>query len=515
MSELLPGQAALRIEQLAGTPSRKTLSTLDHLLVVLPHAPAAEAWQRVPDAARLRRQLGRLGKPAADIMLRSHFGGTLDVGVTVACLPSRGRQQDSAFGRLKWAAGVLAEVLGTKPRTLGLLVAGLPAGHAADMAQALVLAAGAASFQLPDYRRKKPRGRQLRTLQVLGLDQPLDLQRAQVEIETSNLVRWLTALPPNKLTAGSYRELVTRLSEHHDWSMRFLDAAALRQLGAGAFLAVAQGNADPGAGIIHLSHRPDGTRRPDVALVGKGILFDTGGTNLKPFRAMLDMHQDMSGSAVALATLLAITRLGLPLAVDCWLAITENRIGPQSYKPRDVVQAADGTTIEVIHTDAEGRMALADTLALAAREKPGLILDYATLTGQCIGALTERYSGVFTNRPALDPVLVAAGRSCGERVWPFPMDEDFDEDLKSEVADVLQCSTENDGDHILAARFLQRFVPATQPWIHVDLSSASRKKGLAQVPGGPTGFGVRLSLSLLMDHYEQLAPRSTARRRAG
>lgn len=515
MSELLPGQAALRIEQSAGTPSRKALATLDHLLVVLPGKPDARAWQGVPDAARLRRQMDRLGKPGTERTLRSHFGGTLDVGVTVVGLPHKGQQMDSAFGRLKWAAGALGEALGARPRTLGVMVAGLPGEPAAGIMQAIVLAAGAAGFQLPDYRRRKPASRQLRTLHLFGLDQPLDLRRVQVEIESSNLVRWLTALPPNKLTAASYRELVTQLSEHHDWSMRFLDAAALRQLGAGAFLAVAQGNADPGAGIIHLAHRPDGTRRPDVALVGKGILFDTGGTNLKPFRAMLDMHQDMAGSAVALATLLAITRLGLPLAVDCWLAITENRIGPQSYKPRDVVQAADGTTIEVIHTDAEGRMALADTLALAAREKPGLILDYATLTGQCVGALTERYSGAFSNHPALDPLLVEAGRSSGERVWPFPMDEDFDEDLKSEVADVLQCATENHGDHILAARFLQRFVPATQPWVHIDLSSASRKKGLGQVPGGPTGFGVRLTLSLLVDHREALDAQLAARRRAG
>jgi leucyl aminopeptidase len=222
------------------------------------------------------------------------------------------------------------------------------------------------------------------------------------------------------------------------------------------------------------------------------------------------MHHDMCGSAVALATLLAMTRLGLPQGVDCWLAITENRIGPRAYKPRDVVRAADGTVIEVIHTDAEGRMALADTLALAAREKPRLIIDYATLTGQCINALTERYSGVFTNRPGLNEVLVAAGRACGERVWPFPMDEDFDEDLKSDVADVLQCSVDNEGDHILAARFLQRFLPESQPWVHVDLSAATRKKGLAHVPAGPTGFGLRLTLNLLVEQAAALAPRLAA-----
>ena len=517
MSELLPEEPALRIEQHAGAPSRKALAALDHLLVVLPYAAAATAWQQVPEGARLRRQLEQLGKPAARGMLRSRLGSAPDVGVTVACLPDSRHHEDSSYARLKWAAGVMAEVLGPKPRTLGILVAGLPDGHAPGVAQALLLAAGAAAFSLPDYRRRRPGARRLRLVQLFGPDMALDLQRTLVEIEAANLVRWLTALPPNKLTAGGYRALLAQLSEHHDWSMRFLDGAALRQLGAGAFLAVAQGSGEQGkdAGIVHLAHRPATGGRPDVALVGKGILFDTGGTNLKPFRAMLDMHHDMCGSAVALATLLAVTRLRLPLAVDCWLAITENRIGPQAYKSRDVVQAADGTSIEVIHTDAEGRMALADTLALAAREKPGLILDYATLTGQCINALTERYSGVFTNRPALNDLLVATGRDCGERVWPFPMDEDFDEELKSEVADVLQCSPENEGDHILAARFLQRFVPATQPWIHLDLSSATRKKGLGQVPAGPTGFGVRFTLNLLVDRQDALAAQLAARRRAG
>lgn len=158
-------------------------------------------------------------------------------------------------------------------------------------------------------------------------------------------------------------------------------------------------------------------------------------------------------------------------------------------------------------------MVLADTLALASREKPRLIIDYATLTGQCINALTDRYSGVFTNRPALNELLVAAGRASGERVWPFPMDEDFDEELRSQVADVLQCSPENEGDHILAARFLQRFVPAAQPWVHVDLSAATRKKPLGQVPAGPTGFGVRLTLNLLLDGQASLAPHLAPQRR--
>jgi leucyl aminopeptidase len=212
---------------------------------------------------------------------------------------------------------------------------------------------------------------------------------------------------------------------------------------------------------------------------------------------MLDMHIDMEGSAVAVGSLYALHALRSRSAVDCWLAITENRIGPLAYKPQDVVRAHNGTTIQVIHTDAEGRMVLADALSLAARNKPRAMIDYATLTGACVYALTERYSGAFTNRPEARELIEAAGVSSGERVWCFPMDKDFDTDLESAVADVLQCSADSKGDHILAARFLNRFVPSTIPWLHLDLAAGSRHGGLAHIPTEITGFGVRYTLDLL------------------
>jgi leucyl aminopeptidase len=233
--------------------------------------------------------------------------------------------------------------------------------------------------------------------------------------------------------------------------------------------------------------------------VGKGICFDTGGVNLKTHRSMYLMHGDMQGSAVAVGAMLALARRRVPVEVDCWLAITENQIGPRAYRPQEVVRAANGVTIQVVHSDAEGRMVLADTLALAARERPALLLDFATLTGACVNALTERYSGAFTNRPELHDDLQRIGRTSGERVWCFPMDEDFDSDLESPIADVLQCGLEGKGDHILAARFLNRFVPEALPWVHLDLAASDRKGGLAHVPTEFTGFGVRYASRLLTD----------------
>ncbi len=214
---------------------------------------------------------------------------------------------------------------------------------------------------------------------------------------------------------------------------------------------------------------------------------------------MLDMHGDMQGSAVALGSLLAITELGLDIATDCWLAITENRTGPDAYKSQDIVTAANGKTIQTIHTDAEGRMALADTLVLASRDKPGVIIDYATLTGSCVNAITTKYCGVFTNRAEWHPRLKRTGKSCGERVWPFPIGKEFLEDLKSDVADIQQCSAKAPGDHILAGSFLAEFIENDTPWVHMDLSASDNEGGLGHVPTKVTGFGVRYTLSLVLD----------------
>jgi leucyl aminopeptidase len=318
----------------------------------------------------------------------------------------------------------------------------------------------------------------------------------------TNLARWLTSLPPNILDSRGYHRAIAELARNHGLGFKWLDEDALQRLGANAFLAVSAANEQRVAGIAHLKYRPArrkaATSPPDIALVGKGILFDTGGVNLKPHRSMLDMHTDMGGSAVALATLIALAELRAPLAADAWLAITENNIGPKAYRPQEVVRAVNGVTIQIIHTDAEGRMVLADTLALAARTKPKLMIDFATLTGAAVYALTERMSGVFTNRPALVERLVAAGRASGERVWNFPFDADYDSDLESKVADIVQCAVEGKGDHILAARFLNRFVPEEIPWVHVDLSSSTRTGGLGHINTEVTGFGVRYALELIL-----------------
>jgi len=231
--------------------------------------------------------------------------------------------------------------------------------------------------------------------------------------------------------------------------------------------------------------------------VGKGICFDTGGHNLKPSRYMHNMHEDMNGSAVSLGILLAATQQKLPVNIDCWLAIAQNHISPKAYKQNDIVKALNGTHIEIVHTDAEGRMVLSDTLTLASRAKPNLMIDFATLTGSMATALGARYSGVFATSDELAQRAVQTGKETGERLCAFPQDEDYEAELDSKVADIKQCTLTGDADHILATRFLKRFVENDTLWLHVDLSSSRCEGGLGIVAHEVNGFGVAWGLRML------------------
>jgi len=316
----------------------------------------------------------------------------------------------------------------------------------------------------------------------------------KAKAEGNLLARRLTVLPSNELTPLLYRKHVQKLAISEGWKHAEFDLKALRKMGAGAFIAVAQGSDPEDAAIVHLQRRVRNASKT-IALVGKGICFDTGGHNLKPARHMHGMSEDMNGSAVALGLLLAASRADLPVNIDCWLAIAQNLISPHAYKQNDVITSLNGTTIEIIHTDAEGRMVLADTLTLAAREKPDVMIDFATLTGSMHTALGSRYSGVFSNRDDLLEKALAAGKSSGERIWAFPSDADYDVELESRAADIKQCTLEGEADHILATRFLSRFVDDV-PWLHMDLSASNNKGGLGAIGSDVTGFGVSWGIDM-------------------
>lgn len=330
-----------------------------------------------------------------------------------------------------------------------------------------------------------------------------EMHRSLAIADATSLVRTLADLPGNELNPRKYRERIQSFAKEKKLAFNFLDCAALKKIGAGAFLAVAQGESPQekarSSGIARLSYKGPKAKKK-IVLVGKGLCFDTGGYNIKTGPHMFGMEKDMTGSAIALALIGLIADLKLPLEVEAILAITENLISPEAFRPNDVVQALDGTTIEVVDTDAEGRMVLADALALARKEKAALTLDFATLTGASIRAIDTMRSTVFSNQKSLLNVAVEAGDRSGERVWPFPIGDDYFEALKSDIADIRQLAAHNNADHIYAATFLSHFIGAETPWIHLDLAAANNKGGLGLVTTETTGFGVRWALEIIESH---------------
>lgn len=385
-------------------------------------------------------------------------------------------------------------LLDEQPDSLAICVLGNQATREAHACAAYYVATVNAA-ELPS-RKTDNKFKPLNNISIHGYAASHNYDDVNARVAGNALCRQLTITPPNDLTPAIYRNKVADLAKEYGWQHREFDMATLKTMGAGAFYAVGQGSEPQDAAIVHLSYEPKEASK-HIALVGKGICFDTGGHNLKPAKYMQGMHEDMNGSAVALGILLAATQQKLPVKLDCWLAIAQNHIGPKAYKQNDVVTALNGTTIEIVHTDAEGRMVLADTLTLASREKPDVILDFATLTGSMLAALGDRMSGIISNRTVLADQAVIAGTAAGERIVAFPYDDDYESDLDSDIADIKQCTLDGDADHIHAARFLGKFIENDVAWIHTDLSAANREDGLGAVQSDASGFGVGFGLEML------------------
>ena len=486
----------IKLNQHLKAPLKNQIDAARVVLMLLPEKPGKAVWTQLAygDLLKNRYLQRRRQDKHANLLITDlpNESGTRVILQTLAA-------KSTTFELLTVARKLAAEIRPQDPAALLVQVAGFNMAQNTRLVGTLSAALLASVCPMPSYQAETGPVARLKRIDFYGLEKEIDLSAVQAEILGNHLARWLSVLPANVLTPTAYRAFVTRLAKTEGWQMTFLDSRALKRKKAGAFLAVSQGSPVDDAGIIHLRYRPKTTGGKKLALVGKGICFDTGGVNVKPAKYMNGMHEDMQGSAIALGTLLALSRLKLDYPVDCWLALAENHIGSKAYKPNDVVKACNGTSIEIKHTDAEGRMVLADTLALASKTKPHVMIDYATLTGACIYSLSSRYSGVFSNRDSLHTPLTMAGRDSGERVWPFPLDADFDESLKSDIADTLQCTLEGDADHILAARFLQRFVHDDIHWIHVDLAASNHKGGLGHIATDTTGFGIRYTLNLLAE----------------
>jgi leucyl aminopeptidase len=309
------------------------------------------------------------------------------------------------------------------------------------------------------------------------------------------LARDLVNMPPNVATPTKMADTAVSIAKDHNLKITVGDRAWAAEHKMGAFLAVAKGAGEPPKFIV-LEHNGDRDDLDTIVLVGKGITFDTGGISIKPSANMEAMKSDMGGAAAVLGVMNVVGAMNLPLRVIGIAPCTENMPDANAYRPADVITASNGTTIEIISTDAEGRMVLADGLVYSARYKPKAVIDLATLTGSCVIALGQGMAaGLFSTEESLRDKLVAAGTAVHERVWPLPLWDDYKAAIKSDVADIKN-SGGRFGGVATSAIFLKQFVD--YPWVHLDIAGmALSEKGSGYIPRGGTGYGVRLLVEFL------------------
>jgi len=314
--------------------------------------------------------------------------------------------------------------------------------------------------------------------------------------EGVKLTRDLVSHPGNVVTPGYLAVAARELAERRALACRVLEVEELSKLGMNALLGVGKGSAEKPR-LIVLEYRGSGDDTAPVALIGKGVTFDSGGISIKPGAGMQDMKTDMAGAAAVLGTLEAAAQLRLPVNLVGVIPTAENMPGGKALKPGDVITAMSGTTIEITNTDAEGRLILCDALHYAlVNFAPSVMIDLATLTGACVVALGHEASGLMGNDQGLADDLKRAGERCGERVWELPLWEEYGETMKSDIAD-LKNSGSRDGGTIAAAWFLKQFA-GTVHWAHLDIAgTAWLEKGRPYLPKGATGVGVRLLIEYL------------------
>jgi leucyl aminopeptidase len=436
---------------------------------------------------------GRFTGKLDDVVLLASYGALAAPAVLLVGVgPDDGRSPET----LRRAAAVAVAAAG-KAATLAValhLAGGDPDPALAAVAEGTMLAA----YRFQRHKSAPDPGLAAVTLLVdgeasLAAAGPV-LRRAEVATRATLAARDLVNEPASQINPATLAAEAVRLARAAGLEHQVLAGPALRRGRFGAVLAVGGGSAT-GPRLVELRYRPPGAKR-HVALVGKGVTFDTGGIDLKRGAGMDGMKDDMAGAAAILAAVTAAAELELPTAVTAILPLVENMPGASAMRPGDVLTARNGITVEVTNTDAEGRLILADGLALAAEAKPDAILDLATLTGSVVYGLGLGCTGVFGNTPALTAEVLAAADRAGELACELPLIEDYRRFLDSEVADLLNASNEP-GDSVQAALFLREFV-AGIPWAHLDIAGpATAKEARYYQPKGASGWGVRTLLAFL------------------
>ncbi|MCU0724673.1 MAG: leucyl aminopeptidase [Planctomycetes bacterium] len=488
---------------------RSRLEDVDEPVLVL---FAAEGTEAVPPPlagldALFAGLLGRVitsgefrGSPRETRVLDRPGG---DHGPGRILLVGLGKAADLDPEALRRAAGEAA-VAGRALRT-GRIAFALPLAGSIPVtrqAQAIVEAACLALYEFPRYRSTPEPGRVAVT--AIALVGHGDTGHAEIEAgvsvgrlgaECASLARDLGNTHAGEATPSYMAERAREIASAHDLALTVLERADMETRGMGGILGVARGSAEPPK-LVVLEHQAGRTDLPTVCLVGKGITFDSGGISLKPGENMDLMKYDKAGACVVLAAMKAVAVLKLPLRVVGIAPFTENMPSGSAYHPGDVLRTMNGKTIEVLNTDAEGRLILADALAMASTFRPSAIVDLATLTGACVVALGIHCAGLLSTDDTLAARLVAAGEATGERLWRLPLFPDYREQIRSPFADMKNIGGKEAGA-ITAACLLREFT-GDLPWAHLDIAGVSwREKERDYLRRGGTGFGVRLLIEFL------------------
>jgi leucyl aminopeptidase len=402
-----------------------------------------------------------------------------------------GKRDDFDVGGAYRAAGTATKWLSDKQRASAAIYLADELTEAQGEAAVVGAMVGCVGQDL--YRKEKDR-HPIDDLQFAGVSAAA-LASGEAIASSVNLTRRLVNEPAEVIYPETFAERAQEVASECGLEIDIWGKERLQKEGCGALLAVSKGSArDPR--LVTLKYQGTPGAQVELALVGKGVTFDSGGLSLKPSDGMLTMKMDMAGAATMLGAIAAIAKLKLPINVVAMLGLTENMTGANAYKLGDVLTARNGKTIEVHNTDAEGRLVLADVLSLAAEMKPNKIIDAATLTGACVVALGLDVFGVMTNTPSLADEILSAAGSVDEPAWQLPMFKLFDEQIKGTISDIKNVGEGRWGGAITAAKFLEQFVDEL-PWAHLDIAGpAFVEKPKAWIDCGGSGVGVRTLVEL-------------------
>jgi leucyl aminopeptidase len=363
------------------------------------------------------------------------------------------------------------------------------------------------SYRFDKYRTKEKKDKKP-TLKKLNICADLKAKAIFNKLEKIAdgifLARDVVTEPPNVLYPESYAAIVKDKLTPLGISVKILGVKQMEKLNMGALLGVGQGSIRESQLVI-MEYNNGNEKDEPIAFVGKGVTFDTGGISIKPAAGMEDMKYDMGGSAAVVGTMMALAGRKAKVNAVGVIGLVENMPGHNAQRPSDVVNTMSGQTVEVLNTDAEGRLVLADAIWYTqVKHKPKLVVNLATLTGAIVVALGEEYAGLFSNNDNLSAKLTKAGTATGERLWRFPMGDEYDKMIDSPIADIQNISSGKGAGSITAAQFIKRFIKDNTPWAHLDIAGVAwTKKDQDTCPKGATAFGVRLLDKFVADNYEK------------